>query len=191
MNTFKKILFVLFAFAAQTAFTTSLRRSMATVAILTSLVTHTSAAQAASYNEEATSRLWHAIVADDLVAAQKAIDENANPNGTEKEKFLIVAVQLELFSMVKFLILHGANVNIQNRISQQTPLIAACLSGQPEIVSALLNAEANYALVDDCQRTALEWAEDAMSIHASTVKKTGYQQCINLIHEKIFYDKQK
>lgn len=183
MNNFKKTLFVLFAFTTQTTLPSFSRKAlMTTVALAATLKT---AECATAYDQEATQRLWHAIVVNDLIAAQKAIDEGANPNGTPEESFLVLATKCNLLASVKFLIFHKADVNARCKFLQQTPLIIACIHGRPKIVNALLEAKADYALEDKNCMTALEWAETDAELYKNTEREIAYQECIDLIQKRM------
>ena len=189
MSNLKKTFFLLLAFTTQTTFPSFSIKAL--VAAATLATTITTAECATTYNDEATQKLWHAVVEDDLIAAQKAIEEKANPNGTEEEKFLLIAIKLNHLAMVKFLIFHKADINVRcNSLSGQTPLIVACIYERPEIVDMLLRGNANYALCDkEYERSALEWTETMATLHASTGREGAYLRCNSLIRKKIFSDK--
>jgi hypothetical protein len=93
MNNFKKTLFLLFAFTIQTTLPSFSRKAlMATVALAATLKTSECAT---AYDQEAKQRLWHAIVENDLIVAQKAIDKEVNCNETEEESSLILTTKLD------------------------------------------------------------------------------------------------
>ncbi len=189
MNSFKKTLFVFLAFTVGKTISVSFPTRTVTAAL--AITANTSVAQcSAPYSDEATQKLWHAIVKDDLIAAQKAIDEGANPNGTSQEDFLLLATKLNRLFMIKLLILHKADVNTKCKISGQTSLIIACIYGLPEITAALLIEKADYTLRDkEYDRNALEWAEAMEALHTGTEKEITYLRCKNLIRKKMFHDK--
>ena len=188
MDSFKKILFVFLAFTVGK--TISISSPTKTVTTVLTIAANTYVAECRPvYNAEATQKLWHAIVKDDLIAAQKAIDEGANPNGTSQEDFLLLATKLNHLFMIKLLILHKANVNTKCKISGQTSLIIACFYGLPEIAAELLIEKADYTLRDkEYDRNALEWTEVMAALHTGTEKKIDYLRCKNLIRKKMLND---
>ena len=188
MNSLKKTFFVFLAFTAQTTVPSLSRKAIVIAATLA--VTANTAECTAVYNSEATQKLWRAIVNDDLIAAQKAIDEEANPNGTSQEDFLLLATKLNRPCMIKLLILHKAKINTRCKTSGQTSLIIASIYGLPEITAHLLIEKADYTLRDkEYDRNALEWAEAMEALHSGTEKEIAYLNCKNLIRKKMFRDK--
>jgi ankyrin repeat protein len=165
MNSLKKTLFIVLAFAS-----------------------HSTSAQTIDYNAVATHQLWHAIVDNDLIAAQKAIEEGANPNGTPGKVFILLAAKLNHEAMVTFLIFHKADVNAQCPSSGETALIIACRYGRPALVKILLDAQANYTIEDKERKTAQEWAKDMASLYKVTKEALPYLRCSNLISQKISAD---
>lgn len=144
-----------------------------------------------SYNDEATEKLWHAIVNNDIVEAQKAIDQNANPNGRSFDNFLILAIKLHLPAIVNFLIFHKVNVNFIKPESRETALIIACKEAQPQIVKILVDAHVNYNHRDNANTTALEHAQDHLFYCTSSQQKALYQQCITIVRNRMMQDKLK
>ncbi len=135
----------------------------------------------ATYDNKATQKLWQAVVKDDLLLAQKAIDEKANPQGTQEENFLILATQLNHLSIIKLLVFHKVDINVQHKVSGETPLIIACKQGNPETVNYLLWAGADRTKIDCDYNSALSWAKDLMTLHEGTEKQRLYQHCALLV----------
>jgi hypothetical protein len=186
MNNFKKTLLLFLTFATQTTFPSFARKALITTTVLA--LTFTRAECTTAFTKEATTKLWSAIVKNDLIAAQQAIDERANPQGTKDENFLLLATKLGNDLMVNFLLFHEVNVNAQCKKTGQTALIAACIHGYPKIVTLLLEAGADYHLEDQQDRTALEWAETLINSPMPAAKKAAYECCAYLIRIKTIKD---
>ena len=187
MNSFKKILFILLAFTGQATASVPKRIAILTLAALAANV---SVAECATqYNDEATRNLLHAIVENDLGMAEKAFEEGANPNGTNKESlleesFLLLATSSQYSEMVQLLLLHNANVNVTCKASGQTPLIFATKAGDAETVKALLNHKnISRRTQDFFGKTALDWARDMTKVYKGHEKITAYQECIRLLSD--------
>ncbi len=88
----------------------------------------------------------------------------ANPNALDKEGEtpLTKAIANGNVEVARFLLGHGADVNLKPRSkSSMPPLYAAAMAKSPVMVKVLLDAGANVNAVNELDRTALAWAVTA------------------------------
>ena len=190
MNIFKKALFVSLAFTG-TILPSFSRKALIAAVLLTTTINYAECHN--DYDDNATDNLWHAVVHNDLIAAQKAIEAGANPNGTKEENFLLLATRLHNSALVNALIFHGADVNVRCRKTGQTPLIVACRLGLPEIVGDLLKVPNIDCATEDSEyhKNALQWAQTMMVSCPGTKEEMSYVACVLLMRRKILNGKQR
>jgi len=105
----------------------------------------------------------------DLISAQKCLDDGVDVNGFRQEGWpnsksdgqtaLAVAISSKSLKSVKWLIKHGADVNLQWN-GTACPIIEAAVIGDLEILQELEKAGANFNVVH-IKMTPSSWAERA------------------------------
>ncbi|RHY71690.1 hypothetical protein DYB34_004304 [Aphanomyces astaci] len=76
---------------------------------------------------------------------------------------LHVAVQKNNPAMASVLLEHGVNVNAQNKVGS-TALHVACKQGFPDMLRLLIDADADFGLLDASQRAPFEFASWALVV---------------------------
>jgi hypothetical protein len=111
-----------------------------------------------------------------------------------KDIMLMLAVDGQKHTIVKFLLDNGANVNIQEPFEGTTPLMLAVDNGDLKLVQLLLNYGANVHIQDKEGKTALDIllrivdTYDAYHIAEMKIKGygysvTSYNRMINLLEQ--------
>lgn len=85
-------------------------------------------------------------------------DENVNDRKGSNYTILTILCQKGSLSDVKKLVSAGANIDLPTRITQRTPLIAATIAGQTDVVKYLLELNANVYIRDCTGFTCMDYA---------------------------------
>lgn len=127
-----------------------------------------------SYHEKLNDSLVRACIGSDPDAVRKLLDKGANPNACVRSFYpaiqgttaLMIACTLPNPEIVRLLLSSGANPDLAD-VNDFTPLMAAQLGGNIDIVRQLIEAGADINEVDEWHRSALEMACQAQRVEAA------------------------
>jgi len=128
--------------------------------------------------------LINAVKSGDIEAAKMLLNNGADPNIRENDKYgwtaLLYAQENHYLDIVKALIAKGADANMGDN-NRRTPLICASRLGNTGIVKALLAAGADVNAKDNVGWTALNQAHQ--QFHESSGAEC-YTEIIHLLKQK-------